>query len=144
MRYITRINEKEEERVEIFAHKRSKLVEQIENLCENDEFQLYGYFEDEKHILDINDIQRIFIENDKLIASVGNVHYKIKSRLYLIEEKLGNNFIKINQSCLVNKHYIKCFKSSWKGSFLVELKNGEKDFISRRQTKIVLERMGLK
>ena len=55
-----------------------------------------------------------------------------------------NNFIKINQSCLVNKHYIKCFKSSWKGSFLVELKNGEKDFISRRQTKIVLERMGLK
>ena len=58
--------------------------------------------------------------------------------------KLGNNFIKINQSCLVNKHYIKCFRSSWKGSFLVELKNGEKDFISRRQTKIVLERMGLK
>lgn len=144
MKYITTINKNIEEKVEIFAHKRSKLVEQIETLCENDEIQIFGYYEDEKHLLDINNIQRIFVEGDKLIASVETKHYRIKSRLYLIEEIVGNNFIKINQSCLVNKHFIKCFKSSWKGSLFIELKNGEKDFISRRQTKTVLERMGLK
>ena len=59
MKYITTINKNIEEKVEIFAHKRSKLVEQIETLCENDEIQIFGYYEDEKHLLDINNIQRI-------------------------------------------------------------------------------------
>lgn len=144
MQFITRINEKEKERVEIYAHKRTNLIDQIEFLCENYELQICGYLDDEIHILDISKIERVFVESDKLFVSVGTTHYRLKTRLYLIEEQLGENFIKINQSCLVNKNFIKCFKSSWKGSLLVELKNGEKDFVSRRQTKIVMERMGIK
>ena len=68
----------------------------------------------------------------------------IKYRLYQIEEIAPTSFIKINKSCLVNKHYIKRFYSSWGGSLYVQLKNNESDYISRRQTKIVMERMNIK
>ena len=144
MQFITKIDEKEQERVEIYANKRTSLIDQIESLCKNDELQIFGYLDDEIYILDINEIERVFVEGDKVFASLENTHYRLKTRLYLIEEQLGDNFIKINHSCLVNKNFINCFKTSWKGSLLVQLKNGEKDFVSRRQTKAVMERMGIK
>ena len=40
MKYKTIIKEDIEERVEIYAKSRTKLIEQIESLCENDEFIL--------------------------------------------------------------------------------------------------------
>ena len=40
MKYKTIIKEDIEERVEIYAKSRTKLIEQIESLCENDEIEL--------------------------------------------------------------------------------------------------------
>ena len=43
---------------------------------------------------------------------------------YTLEEMLPDHFIKINQSCIVNKNVIKGFEAAFSGSLLVRLKNG--------------------
>ena len=68
----------------------------------------------------------------------------IKERLYTVENTVGDSFIKINQSCIVNIDKIERFEASFSGALTVVLKNGYKDYISRRQLKIVKERIGFK
>ncbi len=138
------VDENEEERIEIFSHKRSELVRQIEQLVESYEITVTGYGENEILPLKKENIFRVFVENNKVYASTDSGKYRLKLRLYEIEEMLGEAFLKVNQSSLVNRKHIKKFSSSFGGSLKVELTNGETDFISRRQTKYVLKRMGIK
>jgi hypothetical protein len=69
---------------------------------------------------------------------------QLKQRLYEIEKVLPETFVKINQSCLCNIRKISKFGASLGGSLTVILKNGYKDYVSRRQIKAVKERFGLK
>lgn len=144
MKIKTIINPLIEERIEIYSKEYNNLIKQIEELIRNYNNNLIGYFEDEIVPLKFDEIYRFFIEDKKIFASTKDKKYLIKLRLYQIEELVNSSFIKINQSCLVNKNKIKKFSSSWGGTILVELKNGDKEYISRRQTKTVLERMGIK
>lgn len=144
MKIITIIDENAEEKIEIHSQKRDALVEQIEGLVNSFGNSLIGYKNDEIVPLAADDIYRIYVNLNKVFASTDNGVYQLKNRLYQLEEMLGAQFIKINQSALVNKKKIEKFSSSWGGSLTVELTNGETDFISRRQTKAVTERMGIK
>ena len=143
MKIITKIDESAEERVEIYSHKRDALVEQIEEFVSNYGVNINGFKDGEIAPLTADGIYRIFVESNKVFASTDSGVYQLKNRLYQLEEMLGEQFIKVNQSSLVNKKQIKKFSSSW-GSLIVELKNGETDYISRRQQKYVMERMGIK
>ncbi len=138
------IDKSEEERIEVHAHERNELVEQIETLVNSYAVNINGYTETEIVPLTKDRIYRVFVEDNKVYASTDSGKLLLKLRLYQLEDLLGDAFIKINQSALVNKRHIKKFSSSWGGSLLVELTNGETDFISRRQTKHVMERMGIK
>ena len=144
MRYITIIDENIDERVEIYSKERTELVNKIESLIDNDSLVITGIKDNENYLININEVERIFLENNKTYVSIKNDHYQIKYRLYQLEEKLGNNFIKINQSCLANKQYISKFEISWGGALLIVFKNKEKDYVSRRQVKYVKERLGIK
>ncbi len=138
------IHKDEDERIEIHARERNELVEQIETLVNSYAVNINGYTETEIVPLTKDRIYRVFVEDNKVYASTDSGKLLLKLRLYQLEDLLGDAFIKINQSALVNKRHIKKFSSSWGGSLLVELTNGETDYISRRQTKHVMERMGIK
>ncbi|MBR4800684.1 MAG: LytTR family transcriptional regulator [Clostridia bacterium] len=144
MKCNVNINTNEIERVDVYAHARTPLVEQIETLVNNSELSLVGIKDDETIPIDVSEVQRFFVEGGKVFASLENAKYTIKYRIYQLEELVGDAFCKINQSSLVAVAYIKKFVASWDGSLIVELKNGDRDYVSRRQTKIVMERMKLK
>ena len=144
MKVTTVIDRDIDERVEIYARNRTPLVEQIEELVSGYGVSITGYSQGEITPLSPDAIIRVYVENNKMYASTEGGTYQLKLRLYQLEETLGASFIKINQSSLVNKAHIKKFSSSWGGSMTVEMSNGESDYISRRQTKTVLERMGIK
>jgi len=144
MKVKTIIDENVEEKVVIYSKSFCPLIDEIKNLVANYEINLVGYKDDEIIPLNINEVYRFYVLDNKVFASCKDDVYQIKYRLYQIEEIVPTSFIKINKSCLVNKHYIKRFYSSWGGSLYVQLKNNELDYISRRQTKIVMERMNIK
>jgi len=143
MKCYTYIKEDEEEKVLIYAHDRTRLVDDIESLVLSSEVDLTGNYDNEIIKIDINDVICFVSDNNKVFALIGDKKYQIRYRLYQIEELNLNMFIKINQSCLANKTKIKRFETTIGGALKVVFKNGYIDFISRRELKNVKKRMGL-
>ena len=139
---------KEEESITLCVHKRTQLTDKIEELVNNDELtidgiNINGYLDKDIVPLKLEKISRFYAEDDKCYASVDNKTYQIRKRLYQIEEILPSYFIRINKSSIININFIKRFNTSWTANVFVELKDGVKDYISRRQLKNVKERLGI-
>ena len=137
------IDPNRDEEIVINAREKSHLVCEIEELVKNYSVDLIGYTENETVKLDLNDVYCFYTEDNKVFALMENEKYRLKSRLYQIEENLSDNFVKINQSCIANIKKIDRFKVTVGGSLTVVFKNGYVDFVSRRNLKNVKERLGL-
>ena len=137
------IDPNRDEEITIYAHEKSHLVCEIEELVKNHSVDLIGYSENETVKLDLNDIHCFYIEDNKVFALTENEKYRLKSRLYQLEENLSDNFVKINQSCIANIKKVDRFKATVGGALTVVFKNGYVDFVSRRNLKNVKERLGL-
>lgn len=143
MKFRTVIDPSHEEEIVIYAHQKSKLIDEIEKLILQEAVELVGYKDKTAVLLDQAEICCFAVEHNKVYAKTLNGSFALKNRLYQIEEKLPKNFIKINQSCIANINQIKKFDASFAGTLRVVFKNGESDYVSRRNLKGVKERLGL-
>ncbi len=126
----------------IYAKEKTPLTEEIERLCRSHGFELMGYTDRETLILEPYDVCCFTVEDNRVYARTDKGKYQIKWRLYQLEEELGESFVRINQSCLANIRKIDRFEATFGGSLSVIFKNGYRDYVSRRQTKTVKERIG--
>lgn len=83
-------------------------------------------------ILEPTDIYMLRMENDQLIVYCKQKRYLSNKRLYEMEKILGNNFMRISKSTIINLKKISCVEPSFNGTMLILLKNGSKDYISRK------------
>ncbi len=143
MKFKLFIDKEHEEQVLVYAHKKTKLTEAIEQLVADNTVELNGYKDREVVRLNAGDIYCFIVENNKVFALTAKDKLQLKYRLYQLEEALPDNFVKINQSCLINIKEIARFDASLSGALNVKLKNGYSDFVSRRNVKSVKERFGL-
>ncbi len=132
-----------EEKVLIYAKEKSALIEEIKKLAEQNQTELLGYKNSEISKLDLTDINCISVINNKVYAVCDKERYLLKERLYSLEEKLPENFVKINQSCLANIRKMERFDTSISGTLKIRFKNGYTDYVSRRQLKTIKERIGI-
>ena len=137
------ITDKHEEEVVIYARDKTKLIEDIENLINDNAFELIGYSGYEAVNLRTDEVVCFLVEEGKVYAITDKNRFRLKCRLYQLEETLPENFVKINQSCIANIKKIERFDTSVSGTLLIKFKNGYKDYVSRRQMKAVKERFGL-
>jgi DNA-binding LytR/AlgR family response regulator len=144
MKCTTVIDKDRDEEVVIYVHHDSELAQKIRQLCEESPTEIIGYEDTGFVLVDPNNVYCFTLEGGKLYALTDKKRLLIKQRLYEIEKALDNRFVKINQSCIVNIGHIERFDTSLGGSLTVILKNGYKDYISRRQLKHVKERIGFK
>ena len=143
MKLKTIVGNDHDEEVIIYCKEISELVEKIENLIKNDAIQYIGYKDNKSVILDLNQVFGFTIESNKIYAITENDKLRLKSRLYQLENDLPQNFIKINQSTIVNSEKISHFDATFSGTLTVVLKNGFCDYVSRRNIKKVKERLGI-
>ena len=136
------IDQDRKEEVIIYARAENQLVKEIRDLVVNDSC-LIAYKDDAVIKISPSEVYCFTIENNKLYAIMEKERLQIKQRLYQVEELLGSGFVKINQSSIANISKVERFRASIGGSLVVIFKNGYKDYISRRQAKIVKERFGL-
>ncbi len=135
-------NHKEE--VVVYSHEISDIVKEIERIVNDVKVEILGYRDKEIVKLSFCDICCFTIENNKLFAITHKGRYQIKERLYQVESLVDNSFIRINQSTLANINNIEKFEATVGGALMIVFKNGYKDYVSRRQLKVVKERLGLK
>ena len=146
MKYTLHITDDRDEEIIIYARQRSALTDKIEKLiyaerCDNT--SLIGYLNNDIIEIKLEEVYCFFIEDKKLYASLKGGNALIKKRLYEIEEILSEDFVKINQSTIANMKLVDRFSVSIGATLTVHLKNGRKDYVSRRQMKHVKERLGI-
>ena len=143
MKINIHIDPSRDEEVIVYAHKRNRVVDEIERLVEENDIELVGYIEREATLLKLSEIYCFRVVDGKVYAQTISHEYLLKARLYQLEEILPDNFIKINQSCIANIKLIERFSADFSGTLRVIFKNGETDYVSRRSLKNVKERLGL-
>lgn len=136
------IDKEKEEEILIYAHERNNLIESIEKLLTSED-ELTAYSENGAVRLKEDEVYCFVSEKGNTYAVTERERLKVKLRLYQLEERLGDDFIRLNQSCIGSVSKMKRFESGFSGSLTVVFKNGYKDYVSRRQLKSVKERLGI-
>ncbi len=78
------------------------------------------------------EIYMVRVENGDTIIYGKDRSYRSRKRLYELEQQLGKQFMQISKSTLVNLSYMDSVESGFSGTLLLKLKNGCKDYVSRR------------
>lgn len=145
MKHTTHIDPDREEEVIIYTHRRTTEVEALEAYIDHMSTELFGYGEEGVIIpLRPADVHCFVIEDGKAYALTDSGRLAVRLPLYAIEETVGEEFVRINQSCLGNLRQIARFDASIGGALMVTFRNGHRDYVSRRQLKTVKERMKFK
>ena len=142
MKFKLIIDRDRPEEVQVYAHRENRLTRAIERLCEEDAVRLIGYRDREMIPLNLFDVCCFVVENNKIYALTSVDKLQLKCRLYALEERLPDGFVKLNQSCIANLSRIERFDASLAGTLTVRFQNGYTDYVSRRNLRNVKERLG--
>ena len=130
--------------VTIHAKEMSKDVENIVNIINNaSDANLVCYKNNLIYFIEKEDAVRFYIYDNVVTVETMKDTYVVKSRLKLLEEVLGNSFIRISSSEIVNINYISHVDLSDRGTIKIIFKNSEFTYASRRNVKLIKERLGI-
>ena len=133
MKFRLIIDKEKEEELVATVHERSPLIEQIESLILNHTDRIPGYLEDEIKMLSVSEIECVTVLDGKTYAiDSQNRKYRLKLRLYELEELLPSSFIRINKSTLANENALDRFTVTIAGSVDAIFKCGYREYVSRR------------
>lgn len=135
MKFKLIIDESAEESVTVVANKKSSLTDELENAVRaySGEDEIATYKDGEMRMMPFSQIECVSVLNGKTeIIDSNGARYFVKERLYEIEKRLPQYFIRINKSAIANERAIERFKSDFGGGVSVEFKCGYQDYVSRR------------
>lgn len=105
---------------------------------------LVGFQNGMAHVLDPADIQRVYASRGKVYAVTGKGEFVLRIRLYEAEKRLAaRHFIRISNSEIVNLREVDRFDLSISGTILVQLRQGEITYVSRRYVPKIREALGM-
>lgn len=133
MKFKLIIDKEKDEEVVITAHQRTALVSQIEALISKHTDRIPGYTEDDIKMLSVSEIECVTVLDGKTYAiDSANRRYRLKQRLYELEQQLPLSFIRINKSALANEKALDRFTVTIAGSVDAVFKCGYREYVSRR------------
>ena len=133
MKFRLIISKEKEEEVVATVHARSPLIDEIEALISKHTDRIPGYTEDDIQMLSVSQIECITVLDGKTYAiDAKNRKYRLKLRLYELEQQLPSFFIRINKSTLANENALDRFTVTVAGSVDAVFKCGYREYVSRR------------
>jgi len=133
MKFTLFIDKEKEEELVATVHARSALIDEIEALVSMHTGRIPGYTDDDIKMLSVSEIECITVLDGKTYAiDSGNRQYRLKQRLYELEQQLPSSFIRINKSTLANETRLDRFKVTYAGSVDAVFKCGYREYVSRR------------
>lgn len=119
----------------IYTNEENVEIKRIAALIENStaESNIITVNDNERYfVLRPNEIYMVRVENEKTVVYSKTEKYSSGKRLYEFENLLGNGFMRISKSVLVNLKYLDYVEPYIGGVMILILKNGCKDYISRK------------
>lgn len=141
---ITNISDKfKETKIIIESPNLSDEVQNCINYIENiNDFpsQIIARKNNNIHFVDLKNIVCFFSENKYNYLRTIDGTYKIKYKLYELEELLNNQkFIRISKSCIINIDQVKYFNIGILNTILVELKDNTKEVVTKKYFKPIMK-----
>lgn len=94
-------------------------------------------------VLRTKEIFMVRVEGEKTVIYAKAKKCTTPKRLYELEQKLGKGFMRISKSTIVNLNEIDSVEVSFNGMMILLLKNGCKDYISRKYLPDFKQYLGL-
>lgn len=133
MKFRLIIDKEKDEEVVATVHNRTALTDEIETLISKHTDRIVGYTEDDIKMLPVAEIECVTVLDGKTYAiDSKNRRYRLKQRLYELEEQLPPSFIRINKSTLANEGALDRFTVTIAGSVDAVFKCGYTEYVSRR------------
>lgn len=129
------IDPQQEEQLVAILHDRTELVNELEALIAKQATtgRICAYTEDEMMFLQADEIECITVLDGKTFAiDTQNRRYRIRQRLYELEENLPSCFIRINKSTLANEKRLERFVTTYSGAVDAVFRCGYREYVSRR------------
>ncbi|MBP5264505.1 MAG: LytTR family transcriptional regulator [Lachnospiraceae bacterium] len=120
----------------------SELAQEISGF-QHSSGMILGTLDERIVILKQEEIILVRVENDKVFAVTPKGTFQVGKRLYELLDMLGNNFIQVSKSAAINLKCLESVEPSFSGVMLLHLKNGEKEYISRKFVPQLKKRLGL-
>ena len=135
MKFRLIIDKTKDEEVVVTAHAPNELTDKIEALVtgSSNRDTIPAYTEDELVLLPFSQIECITVLDNKTFAIDDNgTRYRLKLRLYELEQIVPAGFIRINKSTLANERQLARFTATYSGGVNAVFKSGYEDYVSRR------------
>lgn len=133
MKFKLIIDQTKDEQVVATVHARSALTDELEALVANHTDRLPAYTEDDVKLLGFSEIECITVLDGKTYAIDRKCNrYRLKARLYELEQRLPASFIRINKSAIANQTHLDRFAVTYSGGVDAVFKCGYTEYVSRR------------
>lgn len=136
-------NKFEETIVTISANKVDDEIQNLVNYIENKEDYFTGISDGKVCLLNMEDIIRVYVEDRKVYVVTIEGKFIIRKKLYEVQSMLNKDFIKISQSEIANIKYIHSLDLGLRGTIIINYKNSDISYVSRRMLKAFKVKLGL-
>lgn len=83
-------------------------------------------------VLQPREIYMVRVEDGDTIIYGQKLRFRSRKRLYELSSQLGRQFMQISKTTLINLSYMDSIEPGFSGTLLLKLKNGCKDYVSRK------------
>ena len=83
------------------------------------------------------------VEDETTVIYSKENKYKSRKRLKEIYAQVGDGFMQISKSTVINLKYLDSMEAGFGGTMVLKLKNGCKDYVSRFYLKALKQYLGL-
>ena len=109
-----------------------EIQQMIDSLSASDAPITALWNEEDIIVLKPMEIYMVRVEDGDTIIYGEKKKYRSRKRLYELANQLGKQFMQISKTTLINLSYMDCIEPGFSGTLLLKLKNGSKDYVSRK------------
>ncbi|RKM55848.1 LytTR family transcriptional regulator [Butyrivibrio sp. X503] len=117
---------------EIHTDKMTEDISRIVDMLSTEAVPVTARAGEELVVLKPEDIFMVRVENGDTVIYGEKRSFRSPKRLYELASQLGNKFMQISKSTLINLSYMDSIEPGFSGTLLLKLKNGSKDYVSRK------------
>ena len=135
MKFTMIIDKTKDEEILATVHAPSELTEKIRQLVQEytGTDRVAAFLDDDITMLSFDKIACISVIDGKTYAVGSNgKRYRLKQRLYELEQMLPAYFIRINKSAIANEQLIERFAANFSGAVDAVFRGGYREYVSRR------------
>ena len=104
---------------------------------------IIGNLDERMVIIEPEKIVLIRVESEKVYVVTEDETYRVGKRMYELLEVLGKEFMQVSKSAAINLSYLKSVEPTFNGIMLLHMKNGEKEYISRKYVPVLRKYLGI-